>query len=115
MMISDEEDMPMEVYKLNKVRENKKKKKVLNSVEFTSVGKQWTLVSGLLHGRRIDAVALVLVRSDGQILADADALRVFRTFTRVLHEALDLSGDWFVDCPAAHRIARANFCLVLRR
>lgn len=114
-MISDEEDMPMEVYKLNKVRENKKKKKVLNSVEFTSVGKQWTLVSGLLHGRCIDAVALVLVRSDGQILADADALRVFRTFTRVLHEALDLSGDWFVDCPAAHRIARANFCLVLRR
>lgn len=66
-----------------------------------------------MHGRRTDAVALVLVRTDGQILASANTLRVFRAFAWVLHEALYLSGEGFVDRPAAHRIAGADLCLVL--
>lgn len=66
-----------------------------------------------MHGRRTDAVALVLVRTDGQVLASADTLRILRTFAWVLHEALYLSGKGFVDRPAAHRIAGADLCLVL--
>lgn len=123
-MSSDERgNMPMKGYKLNKVKKEQKKVTLkegvvlLNSVQFTSVcSKQWGAhLPGLLHGRRVDAVALVLVRTDGQILARADALRIFRTFARVLHEAFDLSGERFVDRPAAHRVARANLCLVLVR
>lgn len=89
----------------------------MDSVQFTSVcSKQWGAhLPGLLHGRRVDAVALVLVRTDGQVLARADALRVLRAFAGVLHEAFDLSGEGFVDRPAAYRVARANLCLVLCR
>lgn len=89
---------------------------VLNSVKlFTSVcSKHGTLLpAGLLHRRLTDAVALVLVRTDGQIFAHADTLRVLWAFTWVLHEALYLPGDGFVDGPAAHRVAGANLCLVL--
>lgn len=66
-----------------------------------------------MHGRRIDAVALVLVRTDGQVLASADTLRVLRAFAWVFHEALYLSGEGFVDRPTANRIAGADLCLVL--
>lgn len=92
MMSSDERgNMPMKGYKLNKVKKEQKKVTLkegvvlLNSVQFTSVcSKQWSAhLPGLLHGRRVDAVALVLVRTDGQIFARADALRIFRTFATV--------------------------------
>lgn len=90
---------------------------VLNSVQqqFTSVcSKHGTLLpAGLLHGRLTDAVALVLVRTDGQILARADTLRVLRAFAWVLHEALYRPGEGFVDGPATHRVAGTDLCLVL--
>lgn len=112
----------MVVYKLNKVNIKQKLKGrgvvVLNSVQqLTSVcNKHGTrLPVGLLHGRRTDAVALVLVRTDGQILARADALRVLRAFAWVLYEALYLPGEGLVDRPAAHRVAGADLCLVLGR
>lgn len=89
----------------------------MDSVQFTSVcSKQWGAhLPGLFNGRRVDAVAFVLVRTDGQVLTRADALRVLRAFARVFHETFDLSGEGFVDRPATHRVARANLCLVLRR
>lgn len=107
------------MYKLNKVKIKQKLKEVvvLNSVQqqFTSVcGNHGTpLPAGLLHGRLTDAVALVLVRTDGQILTRADTLRVLRAFAWVLHEAFYLSGKGLVDGPATHRIAGADLCLVL--
>lgn len=104
------------MYKLNKVKKIKEVV-VLNSVQqqFTSVCcKHGTLLpAGLLHGRLTDAVALVLVRTDGQILTRADTLRVLRAFAWVLHEAFYLSGEGFVDGPSAHRVAGADLCLVL--
>lgn len=88
---------------------------VLNSVQqLTSVCRKHgtPLPAGLLHGGRTDAVALVLVRTDGQILARADTLRVLRAFAWVLYETFYLPGEGFVDCPAAHRVAGADLCLV---